>query len=69
MMQEMLLWSLQVYAGGIEFSFEELRAIEYLKGNRPLHCKQGKNINMLNCNGISYCRRESYHFFLFPYVW
>jgi hypothetical protein len=34
-----------VYAGGTEFSFEELRAIEYLKGNRPARRNQGKNIN------------------------
>jgi hypothetical protein len=40
-----LLWILQVYAGGTEFSFEELRAIEYLKGNKPARCKQGRNMN------------------------
>ena len=34
----------QVYAGVTEFSFEELRAIEYLKGNRPARCKQGRKM-------------------------
>jgi hypothetical protein len=33
-----------VYAGVTEFSFEELRAIEYLKGNRPARRKQGKEM-------------------------
>jgi hypothetical protein len=33
-----------VYAGVTEFSFEELRAIEYLKGNRPARCKQGRKM-------------------------
>ena len=32
------------YAGAAEFSFEELRAIEYLKGNRPARCKQGRKM-------------------------
>ena len=27
-----------------EFSFEELRAIDYFKGNRPARCKQGKKM-------------------------
>jgi hypothetical protein len=31
-----------VYAGGTEFSFEELRAIEYFKGDRPSRHKEGK---------------------------
>jgi hypothetical protein len=35
-----------VYAGGTEFSFEELRAIEYFKGNRPSLHKGGKKINI-----------------------
>lgn len=52
MMQRILLWFLQVYAGGLEFSFEELAAIEYFKGNRPLRCKKGKNGNMYMNNGI-----------------
>jgi hypothetical protein len=34
----------QVYNGGTELSFEELRAIEYLNGNRPAQCKQGRNM-------------------------
>jgi hypothetical protein len=34
-----------VYAGGTEFSFEELRAIEYLKRNNSAGRSQGKNIN------------------------
>ena len=34
----------QVYAGVTEFSFEELRAIEYLKGNRPAQYKQGRKM-------------------------
>jgi hypothetical protein len=34
----------QVYAGVTEFSFEELRAIEYLKGNRPARCIQGRKL-------------------------
>jgi hypothetical protein len=33
-----------MYAGAAEFSFEELRAIEYLKGNRPARCKQGRKM-------------------------
>jgi len=33
-----------VYAGVTEFSFEELRAIEYLKGNRPARCKPGRKM-------------------------
>jgi hypothetical protein len=33
-----------VYAGVTEFSFEELRAIEYLKGNRAARCKQGRKM-------------------------
>lgn len=40
-----LLWALQVYAGGTEFSFEELRAIDYLKRNNSAVRNQGKNIN------------------------
>jgi hypothetical protein len=39
-----------VYAGGTEFSFEELRAIEYLKGNRPSRRKEGKKINIYSHN-------------------
>jgi hypothetical protein len=35
-----------VYTGGTEFSFEELRANEYLKGNRLTRYKEGKNINI-----------------------
>ena len=35
---------LKMYAGVAEFSFEELRAIEYLKGNRPARCKQGRKM-------------------------
>jgi hypothetical protein len=35
-----------VYAGVTEFSFEELRAIEYLKGNRPARCKQGREMKL-----------------------
>ena len=27
-----------------EFSVEELRAVEYLKGNRPARCKQGRKM-------------------------
>jgi len=27
-----------------EFSFEELRAIDYSKGNRPAHCKPGRKM-------------------------
>jgi len=34
-----------VYGGGTEFSFEELRAIEYLKGNRPERRKQGRKMD------------------------
>jgi hypothetical protein len=34
----------QVYAGVTELSFEELRAIEYLKGNRPARCIQGRKM-------------------------
>ena len=34
----------KMYAGVTEFSFEELRAIEYLKGNRPARCKQGRKM-------------------------
>jgi len=34
-----------VYAGATEFSFEELRAIEYLKGNRPEWHKQGRKMD------------------------
>jgi hypothetical protein len=33
-----------VYAGVTEFSFEELRAIEYLKGNRPARCTPGRKM-------------------------
>lgn len=40
------IWFLQVYTGGTEFSFEELRANEYLKGNRLTRYKEGKNINI-----------------------
>jgi hypothetical protein len=43
-----LLCVLQVYAGGTEFSFEELRAIEYLKHNRSAQHKQGKNISIID---------------------
>lgn len=35
---------LQVYAGATEFSFEELRAMEYLKGDKPARCKQGRKM-------------------------
>ena len=38
----------QVYAGVTEFSFEELRAIEYLKGNRPARCKPGRKMKPAN---------------------
>jgi len=34
----------QVYAGVTEFSFEELRAVEYLEGNRPARCTQGRKM-------------------------
>jgi hypothetical protein len=34
-----------VYAGGTEFNFEELRAIDYLKRNNSAVRNQGKNIN------------------------
>lgn len=51
---------LQVYAGGTEFSFEELRAIEYLKCNRPTRCKQGESINTHSDTVITfYCRKGS----------
>ena len=33
-----------MYAGVTEFSFEELRAIEYLKANRPARCKPGRKM-------------------------
>ena len=34
----------QVYAGVRELTFEEMRAIEYLKGNRPARYKQGRKM-------------------------
>ena len=33
-----------MYAGVTEFSFEEMRAIEYLKGNRLARCKPGRKM-------------------------
>ncbi|PNF15654.1 hypothetical protein B7P43_G15592 [Cryptotermes secundus] len=36
----------KVYAGGTEFSFEELRAIEYLKYNRSAQCNQAGNLRL-----------------------
>jgi hypothetical protein len=69
MMLRVLLWFLQVYAGGIEFSFEELRAIQYLKGNTPRRFKRGKNINTHSSNDITFCYgKESpicFHFNLY----
>ena len=41
---EFVVFVFQVYAGVTEFSFEELRAIEYLKGNRPERHKQGRKM-------------------------
>jgi hypothetical protein len=41
---EFCYFVVQVYAGVTEFGFEELRAIEYLKGNRPARCKQGRKM-------------------------
>ncbi|XP_069677495.1 uncharacterized protein [Periplaneta americana] len=35
----------KVYAGGIEFTFEELRAIEYSKGNIPKRQKQAETVD------------------------
>ncbi|KDR13274.1 Mitotic checkpoint serine/threonine-protein kinase BUB1 [Zootermopsis nevadensis] len=40
----------KVYAGGLEFSFEELAAIEYFKGNRPLRCKKGGSLHDEVCD-------------------